>query len=148
MGAIFGKTFVTPSMLSVVVEQLVNGTVNACGIQFRASNFYGHLFESLNVLGPRQTAIAQLVLLTIARNTTTDWRDCQESRVKQNELLASQTEQTEISDALKALEREQVIEKDRKNANRVYRLRVPIVAEALRHDADEIEDDALNMLKT
>jgi len=29
----------------------------------------------------------------------------------------------------------------------VYRLRVPIVAEALRHDADEIEDDALNMLK-
>jgi hypothetical protein len=128
-------------------DVVVNGTVNACGIQFRASNFYGHLFESLNVLGPRQTAIAQLVLLTIARNTTTDWRDCQESRVKQNELLASQAEQVEISDALKALEREQVIEKDRKNANRVYRLRVPIVAEALRHDADEIEDDAMNMLK-
>lgn len=75
MASMFGITRVTPTMLHHVAEELVKGRLNRVDKAFVPENFYGYMLASLNILDERVAAIAQLVLVEIARNTTTDWRD-------------------------------------------------------------------------
>jgi hypothetical protein len=145
--AVFGRRPVTPAMLLHVSDEMVAGRVRRDDLTFTAEKFYGHLIESLNIMGNRKQAIAQLCLLEVARQGSADWPWVAAPRIHQHELLADRTEHAERSSALKALERESVIVKRTERKRPEYSVRVPLVAAAVKHDADRLEDDALTRLQ-
>lgn len=144
--AMFGARPVTPAMLVHVGDEMVAGRVRRDDLEFTAERFYGHLIESLDIIGNRQKSIAELCLLEIARRATTDWPWVAAHRILEHEVMARHSDREERSQALKSLERESVVVKRTERKRPEYRVRIPLVAAALKHDADELEDKALAKL--
>jgi hypothetical protein len=143
MASMFGISRVTPAMLHHVAEELVKGRLNRMDKSFVPENFYGYMLASLNILDERVAAIAQLVLVEIARNTTTDWRNLALSRLMTNEILSGCCEKGELRTVISNLYDEGIIEKSSNEQIRGYRLNIPLVSESLKQHADQLIEKSL-----
>ena len=130
-------------MLTHVAEELLAGNVARVDKDIPPKYFYFHLFGSLNVLHRREESLARLVLLEIARNTSFEYPWLKERRLLDAEGLCKLCNKREVRKAIKTLCTEMILDKDTDSREPRYRIRIPLVASALKQDANELESDAL-----
>jgi hypothetical protein len=138
----------TPVLLSKVCREMIAGHGDSVGRSGGADRFYGHLFDSLDVVAS-QKPIAELVLANIARQVTIEWPWLTaEQAISGPQLDAHAIPSGRRLDALRLLRDEDVLlhKQESRSAPR-YRIRIPLIAEALQCDADEIEYKAGEALK-
>lgn len=137
----------TPMLLKEVAQKMVTGDqTDFYDKEIGAARFYGHLFDSLDSLG-RQKAHAQLVLANIARQVTLEWPWLTANQaISGPKIEQTNCKSRDCLDALRILKDEQILEHKLDGGVPKYRIRIPLVAEAIRYDADEIEYQAANML--
>jgi hypothetical protein len=107
--------------------------------------FYGHFFEALDVLLPRQQAVAKYLLAHIAEQTTFDFPWLAKQHAIASVELPEAISPRERLDALTALESEQAVLIDKSQAR--IRIAVPVTGSALRQDAPDLRREALFALK-
>ena len=95
------------------------------------------------MLQQREASIAQCVLVEIARNTTFEFPWLTERRILDAENLEKLCSRRELTEALKALTDELIVDKETLSREPKYRIRIPIVASAIKQDANELESIAL-----
>lgn len=135
---------VTPALLHQVAEQMVRGDTATSDVAIGARKFYDSIFDALDAL-PQKKACAQLVLASIARQVSIEWSKLSIDRAIHSFALdKSGVSDSDRLDALRLLENDGVVVRDRGTRGRpVCRIVTPLVAEAVRYDADAIEEDAL-----
>lgn len=138
--------FLTPILLKEVAQKMVAGHSEFQDKEIGASRFYGHLFDSLDSAG-KQKAHAQLVLANIARQVTLEWPWLTATQaISGPKIDQMQCSSRDCLDALRKLKDEEVLVHKIDGVVPKYRIRIPLVAEAVRYDADDIEYQAAEML--
>jgi hypothetical protein len=138
-------------MLNHAAEEMIAGRVSIALSNEAAPRFYGHLIESLPVIEERGRAIAEVCLVEIAKQLTTDYPWVDAYHILNHEALLNCTNDAERASAVNALVQKGIIDNKVNRANRArreYRIRIPLVAIALRHDAELVEDEALVRLQS
>ena len=138
----------SPALLNHVAREMIHGHVDFQDQETGAARFYGHIFDTLDSIG-RRGDIAKLVLDNVARQVTLDWPWLTaEQAIHGPTLQDAQVSERESLDALRLLRDEDVLD-HRKGPQNIpqYRIRVPLVAEALKFDAADIVFDAVQDLK-
>jgi len=139
---------VTPDLLNQVANDMVRGNVAAQDRETAADRFYGHLLDSFDAI-PRAKAVAQLSLANIARQVTLEWPWITvDQAINWPRLADLPVRERERHDALRMLRDEDVLEyRHEASGWPRCRIRIPLLAEAIRFDADEIEYKAVSELK-
>lgn len=144
-GLLQGRSL-TPPLLNEIADDMVAGRADLGDRETGAARFYGHLFDSLDATGKLKTH-AQLVLTNIARQVTLEWPWLTATQaISGPKIEQARVSSRECLDALLKLKDEEVLEHKIENGMPRYRIRVPLVAEAVRFDADDIEYQVLEML--
>jgi hypothetical protein len=142
-------SLLTPETVNRVVERMLQPGAGQGGEFVSAAVFYEEpVFKSLMRLPPRTQAVAKLMLVAIARLTSTyqqgwtRWRLVSDQFCEDPELavLVHQEERTE---ALSYLKSERVIELQQGGE---VRIRVPLIAAAIRENAQVIKEEAITQL--
>lgn len=138
---------ITPILLKDVAQKMVNGEhTDFYDKEIGAARFYGHLFDSLDSMG-KEKAYAQLILSNIARQVTFEWPWLTATQaISGPKIEQMRCSSRECLDALRMLKDEQILDRKIDVGDPKYRIRIPLVAESIRHDADEIEYQAVEML--
>jgi hypothetical protein len=137
----------TPMLLKEVAQKMVIGDqTDFYDKEIGAAHFYGHLFDSLDSLG-KQKAYSQLVLANIARQVTLEWPWLTAKQaISGPKIEQTNCKSRDCLDALRILKDEQILDHKLESGVPKYRIRIPLVAEAIRYDADEIEYQAADAL--
>lgn len=107
-----------------------------------AEKFYGHLLDSLDVTG-RGRYCAQLVLVNIAKQVTMEWPWLRSQEAMHGPAIGrAELSPRECVDALKLLQHEDIIEFRHEHGEPQYRIKVPLVAQALRYHSNDLEHSA------
>ncbi len=147
MASYFGITKITPAMLNHVAEELLLGNVRHGDKEIPPSYFYFHLFGSLDVLHEREGAITRLVLLEVARNTTFEYPWLRERRLFDAQVYGKACTRQEIRNAIKTLCTDSILEKETRAREPRYRIRIPLVASALKQDANKLESEVVDYIE-
>jgi hypothetical protein len=133
-------------LLKEVAQKMVAGHSEFQDKEIGAARFYGHLFDSLDSAG-KQKAHAQLVLANIARQVTLEWPWLTATQaISGPKIDQVRCSSRDCLDALRKLKDEEVLVHKIDGSVPKYRIRIPLVAEAVRYDADDIEYKAAEML--
>lgn len=127
--------------LNRVVDRLVREGINEPGLQIDRKRFYNPTFQTLARLPVKTQALAKLILVHIAERTTPEYTWELVANVTAAEVLPSNVKRSDGLEALKRLEEERVVSRDR-NGSRV-RITVPLTAAALRQDIVPLREEAL-----
>ena len=120
--------------LNRVVERLVRDGVNEPGLQIDRKRFYNPTFQTLARLPVKTQALACLILVHIAERTTPEYPWESVANATATEVLPDNVPRSDGLEALKRLEEERVVTRD-KSRSRV-RITVPLTAAALRQDSE------------
>jgi hypothetical protein len=140
----------TPEMLNRVADLMIQNKLEVGNADINRKKFYQFLFASLDSLPPRDQAVAKLMLVSIARLTSTAqqrWRKyklVEEQFIEDPEVRRLTTEDQRLK-ALKYLQDEGVVEFEKGRSE--LRIRIPLRAAAIREDATEVYLDALSALR-
>jgi hypothetical protein len=133
---------ISKSLLNEVASSMISGKVSPDGSTGDANRFYGHLFDSLDIKGDGKYH-AILILTNFAKQVTSEWEWLSAEQAISGTLIEKSKMSTQdCIKALTLLKNEDILELESKQGVRKYRIRVPLVAEAIRYDAEEIEFDA------
>lgn len=141
----------TPEGLNRIADLMIKNKIDTGNVGVTRQRFYMFVFESLKRLSDREHAVSRLMLASIARLTSTQrqhwkrWRLIEEQFIEYPELRSLSTEEERLK-VLKYLEKEQVVELDHGRSG--VRIRIPLTAAAIREDAREIQDEAIQQLKS
>lgn len=135
----------TSAMLHRAAEQMIRGNVPNLSWRIDAGRFYLHIFETAERLPPRTRAIVKLVLAHIAEQTSPDYPWLAREAIDAVDL--PQATEKDRHDALAFLEKEAVIDIDRKSGRSAVRIKVPLTASAVRETALSTREEALRELR-
>jgi AAA ATPase domain len=128
----------SPASLHRTVDEMVRCGVPNLTWRIEAHNFYSHVFETASRLSGERPSAVKLLLSFIAAQTSLDYPWLSRGDIDAADIMASEFDRHE---ALAFLEKEHVIEIDRKSSR--VRISVPITAAAVREDALMIREEAL-----
>jgi hypothetical protein len=135
----------TPAVLHRAAEQMIRGNVPNQTWRIDAGRFYLHIFETAERLPPRTRAIVKLLLTYIAEQTSPEYPWLARETIDATDL--PQATEKERMDALAFLEKEKVVDHDRKSGRNAVRIKVPLTASAVRETALSIREEALRELR-
>jgi hypothetical protein len=134
-----------------VAELMIQNKIEVGAADINRKKFYMFLFEALDGLPVNERAVAKLMLVNIARLTSTyrkpwmKWRIVEDQFIEDPEVRRLTTEDQRLR-AINHLQKEGVVEFDKNRAD--VRIRIPLRAMAIREDSAEICHDALSVLRS
>jgi hypothetical protein len=140
----------TLESLNRIADLMIQNKIDSGTGDIVRAKFYMFTFESLKTLPACDQAVAKLMLVNIARLTSTHrerwrkWELVQEEFIEDTELRTATTVEQRLT-ALKNLEAEGIIEFNDTKSH--VRIRVPLRAAALREDVGTLRHEALNQLR-
>jgi hypothetical protein len=137
----------TPGFLDRVVAAMLRERGLSGGETVERQVFYGFIFRQLEIVPPREAALAKYLLALLSQHTLPLERGSSlpiSRHFEVSGVLASAT----IAEALQALDRLAKVDAltiDRATAR--VRISVPLTAAAVREDAPRLRDEALEQLR-
>lgn len=137
----------TPGFLDRVVAAMMREKGLLGGETIERQVFYGFIFDQLEVIIPREAALAKSLFASLAQHTTPDARSSslRISRLLEVSGLLGLAETAELLQALDHLVKIDVVVIDRAAAR--VRISVPLTAAAAREDAPRLRDEARERLR-
>ena len=132
--------------LNRVVDRLVREGVNEPCLQIDRKRFYNPTFQTLSALPVKTQALAKLILVHIAERTTPEYPWELVSNATETEALPRSVTRNDALEALKRLEEERVVSRD-KSRSRV-RITVPLTAAALRQEIVPLREEAIQSFES
>jgi hypothetical protein len=132
--------------LNRVVERLVRDGVNEPCLQIDRKRFYNPTFQTLAALPVKTQSLAKLILVHVAERTTPEYPWESVANVMSMEALPHGVTRNDALEALKRLEEERVVTRD-KNRSRV-RITVPLTAAALRQEIVPLREEAIQSFES
>jgi hypothetical protein len=132
--------------LNRVVDRLVREGVNEPCLQIDRKRFYNPTFQTLAALPVRTQSLAKLILVHVAERTTPEYPWESVANATAMEVLPRGVTRSDALEALKRLEEERVVTRD-KSRSRV-RITVPLTAAALRQDIVPLREEAVQSFES